>query len=226
MVVQPLTTTREGTRLPGVEDKAGEIEATGRPAGLAKSCKRWVQTLTRQDLQTLARFAGFRLARVALSTELAEDVVQDAVLAVLRGTKSRQRGRHPRPSDLKDSAAFHTYLKGVIRSLVDAQRRSPFAGSVSEPAECHMQEIMAAPRNPCGELMVSDLAQELFRRTHDRAPKRLRRLVRTWAERWQDCDTIPLLGQHRRRRTELRLLAAEVLRQLAEPCVVPSQRKK
>jgi hypothetical protein len=72
--------------------------------------------------------------------------------------------------------------------------------------------------------MGRDFVEELFKEMSRRAPEQLRDLVGHWANRWQECNTIPLLGQHRRRRTELRALAWKAIRRLVDPEMHPTQR--
>lgn len=82
-----------------------------------------MQVLTPKELLVLAGFASFRLAKVGLNPTGAEHIAQDALLAVLRGLESSTVGRYPRPCDLTDQSAFMDYLRGVIGSLVEAERR-------------------------------------------------------------------------------------------------------
>jgi len=185
------------------------------------ACHHLAQGLTQGDLDALARFAGFRLAKVGLSPLAGEDVAQDALLAVLRGAQSSSTGRHPRPVDLADSSAFIGYLKNVIGSLVEAERRRLMHKWMHEPIEegaGGMVELQVGVAGvPPGDLEFRDLAEQLFLQVARQAPARLRELVLAWAAHWQNCDTIPLLGRHRRCRQELRKLAARVLEQLNNP---------
>jgi hypothetical protein len=177
-----------------------------------------MQELTGEDLADLARYAGYRLARVRLDPSEGEDFRQDALLAVLHGAQSISSGRHPRPVDLQNRSAFLDYLKGVIGSLVEAERRrlahrfshEPFAESVGyQPAAFYGHPI---------ELEFNDLRIEFFKRLEQRVPGRLSRIVLTWKD--QGNDLIPLLGHHRRIRQQLKKLAAQVLRQLINPPTV------
>jgi hypothetical protein len=91
-------------------------------------CIELLNSLTSGDLSNVTRFAGFRLSRVGLHPGDGQDVVQDALHAVLLGIESPATDRHPRPMDLASGPAFLCYLKGVISSLVSFElrrRRNP-----------------------------------------------------------------------------------------------------
>jgi hypothetical protein len=200
-------------------------DSPGNGLGLVATdaCLRLIDMLTRVDLADLAKFASFRLAKVGLIRLAGEDVVQDALLAVVRGAGAHSKGRHPRPVDVANSANFIDYLKGVIGSLVEAERRSRKHQCVHEPFEEGFMagEHFAMQARPAGsplaELEFCDLRQQLFHRLEERVPHHLRGLVLVWREQWDFCDRIPLLGRHRRCRAELRQLAAQVLKELTEP---------
>jgi hypothetical protein len=198
------------------------------PPDIAISCSRMLHGLTRSDLAALVNFAHFRLAKVGLNSLAGEDVVQEAMLAVLRGSESPSEGRHPRLIDVNDSHRFTDYLKGVIGSLVEAERRRGHQHWVQ--LFDHASAADGLPEMPDGirgslqsEVELSDLRQELFRAVNERAPNRLKHVVRAWAEQGEQCDYIPLLGRHRRYRSELRRLAAQVLKELINPIAL--QRK-
>jgi hypothetical protein len=184
------------------------------------SCQGLMQVLTPKELSTLAGFASFRLARVALNPADGEDLLQDALLAVLRGLESSSEGRHPRKVDLASISTFMNYLRGIIASLVEAERRrfehdcvrEEFDGNLpaSEPLALHAGLWLES------DLEFRDLRNELFGRLTERAPEGLLELVQAWQERWDDGDGIPLLGRHRRHRGALRKLAAEVWTELLQ----------
>jgi hypothetical protein len=200
-------------------------DSPGNGVGLVATdaCLRLIGLLTRVDLTDLAKFASFRLAKVGLIRLAGEDVVQDALLAVLRGAGAHSKGRHPRPVDVANSANFIHYLKGVIGSLVEAERRSRKHQCVHEPLEEgfrageHFTVKDESPGSPLTDLEFCDLRHQLFHRLEEGVPQRLRGLVLVWREQWEYCDRIPLLGRHRRCRAELRQLAAQVLKELTEP---------
>jgi hypothetical protein len=186
--------------------------------------------LTRTDVAGLASFASFRLTRVRLDPSAGEDLAQDALLAVLRGLESLSAGRHPRPIDLEDDSKFLDYLKGVIGSLVEAERRRWAHPFDHEPFDEHSHGDDPFPgrlgEGPQSELEFQDLRHAFFERLAQRTPDRLREMVLAWEKQGEDSDTIPLLGRHRRARKELRKLAVLVLKELSRPAAAIPHRKE
>lgn len=173
--------------------------------------------LTRNDMRNLAGFAGHLLRRLHLPTSLAEDVVQNALLALAFGASGQGKGRHPRPRDLAPHVSFLSYLRGVIRSLVDG-RHFP-------QAHCSGDVLLESDRDPYAgwnhvwtvdeEVAFRDLVELLYQRLSMRIPPRLHQLLVDWRAQCFDCNRIPLAcGRHRRLRVELRALAASVLHDL------------
>lgn len=189
-------------------------EPSSRPAGLAI---RFLRLLSKADLSVLSNFASFRLSRIGLPAADGQDLVQDALLAVLKGVLNRSEGRHPRPVDLAGMPAFIHYLKGVIISLVDAQRRHRRTSCVSDSFEEQPAKRARLAGAHTQQVELVDFTNELFSRMLDRAPGHLRDLVRAWKDDWEHADTIPILGRHRRRRREVRLLARQVLKEILQP---------
>jgi len=75
------------------------------------------------DPAALARLyivARHQLRRKGLPLLDPGDLIDDAVLAVLRGTRSRRHGRHPRLEHLASDAAFEQWLNGILESLASA----------------------------------------------------------------------------------------------------------
>jgi hypothetical protein len=172
-------------------------------------CEQLLAGLAQSELEDLAAYARFRLNRIGLHPGVAEDVRQSAFLAVLLGSRSNLRGRHPREADLTDRTSFTRYLKGIICSLVEARGRSRENRLIFISLDL---EYLGAGGAGTGErAAVEDLARQLFDRLRQRVPEHLRPTLRHWAAHWQECDTIPLAGKHRRHRQELRALAAKVL---------------
>lgn len=175
-------------------------------------CTQLIKELTQKELEELKAYARFRLIRAGLPRDLAEDMRQNALLAVLLGCRSDVSGRHPRKGDLADKSAFIRYLRGIICSLVEAQCRRqnrftfvPLDLDLIGHSEPETKDRVA------GE----DLAQQLFRRLGQRAPEHLLPTLRQWAAQWRECSVIPLAGKHRRLRQELRVLAAKVLNEVS-----------
>lgn len=175
-------------------------------------------TLTPNDILTLSTYARRRLKQVGLPVHQGEDMVQHAILQVAIGGNSARKGRHPRPADLAETTAFQKYLQGVINSLVDTQRCTAEQRFVH--TACHNGVVggispgeLKSENSVERDVAFRDIACELFRQLHARAPARLRHIIRQW-EQAVDCDQIPINGHHRRLRAELRTLAADALRQL------------
>ena len=189
---------------------------SGEPADLEPSAS-WrdglLDGLTQPELEDLAAYARFRLNRAGLHPALAEDVRQNAFLAVLLGSRSDLHGRHPRKADLTDRSSFIRYLKGIICSLVEARCRSRegrFTFIALDP-----ELIGTGGPDTNEQAAIEDLAQQLFNRLQKRVPARLLPALGDWAARWRECNVIPLAGDHRRYRQELRALAAKVLEEIS-----------
>ena len=89
---------------------------------LAQSTTHHLERLL-HDPAALARLhvvARHQLRRKGLPLLDPGDLVGDAVLAVLRGTRSRRHGRHPRLEHLASDAAFEQWLNGIMESLASA----------------------------------------------------------------------------------------------------------
>ncbi len=180
--------------------------------------------LTRQDLLGLAKFAQNRLRQAGLVGTSSEDLVQRALHRVIAGATGRG-GRHPRLIDLAESAAFLNYLRGVIRSLVDTQRdlqENQFAHQTWEDDLAGGQTAEMTIGTINRELEFRDLVAVLHSRLKDRVPTRLHKILRDWKAQQFDSDTIPLGGQHRRFRAELRTFAATVLNEITRAEPIPS----
>jgi hypothetical protein len=178
-----------------------------------------INRLTLDDLRSLERFAGHQLAKVRLSLDSREDLVQKAIVRVLAGTNGRA-GRHPRPDDLEAPSAFLRYLKGVISSLVDTKRDLAENRFIHEPWE---EECPKSDRDSAAESYVDqevafrDILDLFYHELSIRAPARLHRMLLAWKDQRFDSDNIPLQGCHRRLRAELRALAADVFREINQP---------
>jgi hypothetical protein len=89
---------------------------------LAQSTTHHLERLL-HDPTALARLhvvARHQLHRKGLPLLDPGDLIGDAVQAVLRGTRSRRHGRHPRLEHLASDAAFEQWLNGILESLASA----------------------------------------------------------------------------------------------------------
>jgi hypothetical protein len=191
-----------------------------------KTVWRCLDHLTRLDLAALRIFAEHRLARVGLDPNLGADIVQDALCAVLRGLNSAKVGRHPRPSDLEDKAAFVNYLRGVINSLVAVERRKDvhkFNHCQLDGQEPRLSDDGRYPRKEiegpvCVENDVDwrDLQNVFFSELRKRACPRLEAIISDWETVWRWSNRIPVPIPKRRLRKDIRLLARDVLDEIGE----------
>ncbi len=185
--------------------------------GLHQRCSNCLQALTASDLARLSRYAGYRLTRVGIHWEFGEDLVQDAMLAILIGMEQPLKGRHPRTKDLEDSDSLRRYLCGVIRSLAAAQalRRRQMAPTDSFCDQgLIMADTLVYERTPAEAANLGVLAQHLFTELRLRIPPRARGIVEAWAAEFTSRDEIPLAGRPRKDRRLVRALAQKLLAQL------------
>jgi DNA-directed RNA polymerase specialized sigma24 family protein len=140
--------------------------------------------------QRLMRFADRRLAKFGVPNCTGQDLLQDAILALLLGLQPGPRGRHPRAEDLADGCAFASYLRGVLHSLAEAEARRrehrhlhvPL-GPISGDSDCGQHPLRApAVADPRAEASFSDLRDALFGRLKKRCPERLQRILDRWEE--------------------------------------------
>ena len=211
MILSPMRVDKTSSSR-GANRSEEALTQRGHPAG----CENLLNQITQSELQDLAAYARFRLNRAGLHPGVAEDVRQSALLAVLMGSTTELGGRHPREADLGDRSAFSRYLKGVIRSLVEARCRGRDSRFISTTIDANM--LAAQGPDASEHLALEDLARQLFSRLRERVPGPLRPIVGDWASRWKESDVIPLGGRHRRHRKELRSLAAKILGEVAMCC--------
>lgn len=186
----------------------------------SRCCLELLNTLAPPDFSALRKHAAYRLERVGLDFQIAEDLVQDAMVAVLMGTDRRNKGRHPVRRDLLTKATFMLYLQRVLNSLVEAKFRGREPAGLhtqmfteDETGDCHCIQI-SAPPSLAGDAARQDFFREFFRMLRLRAPKHLGPLVNAWEAEYPTAQRIPLANGWRRHRSELREVARQVLREL------------
>lgn len=123
----------------------------------------------------MTHFAERRLAHFGLPTHQGEDVVQQALYAILKAQQG-DGGRNPNPEDLESQAAFVNYLRGVVNSIAEGWARPLFRNPhLSLDA---VQEVVADPQ--VSQVEFRDLMVQMFVRMRERAPARLFPTIDAW----------------------------------------------
>ena len=176
--------------------------------------------LTQTDLNKLAEFAERRMGGLPLARVSAEDVVQKALLAIIRGTKKGGQGRRPPREAVRNKDAFLHYVRSAINSVVEATRRPRELHFIHEAIdrpmdpESHERVIVpAALPSPDTDPAMVDLKQELFSRLRKMAPARLLPTIAEWEKTFFWATQVPV-GKDRHHRDQVRLLAMRVLQQI------------
>jgi len=188
-----------------------------------QSCEARLNEIGKAEISALTAFAEIRLMRLNRSSCEGEDLVQSAILAVVRGLESDQVGRRPRPEDIVDKDAFVLYLQGVILSLLQCMTKSREIKAYHKhhqildehgADENERGVILASPtQDVAAQAEWDDLQEVLFSRLRQRAPSRLHRTIDAWDQVFQDSDRIPA-DTFRKYVVELRGLAREVLQEI------------
>ena len=158
----------------------------------------------------MTHFAERRLAHFGLDLQSSNDLVQQAIFAILRGI-SGNGGRNPNPADLENRAAFQNYLRGVISSVAEGWARTHRREGKNTYAFDLIQESFTDPVNTQENLEFSDLKTELFSRLRERAPDRLLPTIDAW-EKMPD-GRIPCITS-RKHVCSVRQLAKEIVLEL------------
>lgn len=197
------------------------VESASLCSNLRAKCHEYLNSLTISELTELRRHTSYRLKRVALDFQQAEDLVQDAILAVWIGCACATRGRHPAERHLLNKTTFVWYLRGVLNSLVEAKSRGRGPQCINLPQhtrstqdEEHGEPAIVGTFRPENDAVLQDFFREFFRMLRRRVPKHLTPLVEAWAAESQTADKIPLASGCRRHRYELRRIAQRVLIEL------------
>ena len=85
---------------------------------------RYLQQLTRGDLEALEEFAERRMDWLTPAQFCAEDAVQTALQAIQRGTLRRSGGRRPQLSDLGSKVDFLHFIRSAVNSIIEAAKRN------------------------------------------------------------------------------------------------------
>ena len=177
--------------------------------------------LTQTDLNKLAEFAERRMGGLPRARVAAEDVVQKALLAILRGTRKGGEGRRPPREAVRNKDAFLHYVRSAINSVVEAMRRPRELRFIHETIDRQMDPesherviVPAALPSPDTDPAMVDLKQELFSRLRKMAPARLLPTIAEWEKTFFWETQVPV-RKDRHHRDQVRLLAMRVLRQIA-----------
>jgi DNA-directed RNA polymerase specialized sigma24 family protein len=168
--------------------------------------------LTQTDLNKLAEFAERRMGGLPRTRVAAEDVVQKALLAIIRGTGKGGQGRRPPREAVRNKDAFLHYVRSAINSVVEATRRPQELRFIHETIDRQMDPesherviVPAALPSPDTDPAMVDLKQELFSRLRE---------IAEWEKTFFWETQVPV-GKDRHHRDQVRLLAMRVLRQIA-----------
>lgn len=188
-----------------------------------QKCQARLNEIGKAEISALTAFVESRLMQLNRSTCEGEDLVQSAILAVVRGLESDQAGRHPRPEEIANKAAFLYYLQGIVLSLLQCRTKSPevkaYHNQIADeysPEENERGVVLASPTPDAAErAQWDDLQEVLFSRLRQRAPTRLHGTIDAWERVFQDSDRIPA-DTFRKYVVELRGLAREVLQEIGD----------
>jgi DNA-directed RNA polymerase specialized sigma24 family protein len=176
--------------------------------------------LTQTDLNKLEDFAERRMGGLPRARVAAEDVVQKALLAIIRGTRKGGGGRRPPGEAVRNKDAFLHYVRSAINSVVEATRRPRELRFIHETIdrpmdpESHERVIVpAALPSPDTDPAMLDLKQELFSRLRKMASARLLPTIAEWEKTFFWATQVPV-RKDRHHRDQVRLLAMRVLRQI------------
>lgn len=179
--------------------------------------RKLLEDFTPPVLDGLTLYARCRLVRIGLSADDGEDIVQDAICAVLSG------GRRPRPTDLVDQSAFRLYLQGIIRSLVEGLSRRRYVEKRLLLPDGYDAEFDAAalrfglpPPSPDAQVGVTLFAQDFFLRLKTESPKHLLPLIKAWADEFSWLGQIPLSGRPRSFRSRVRVLSQRIFYEMQQ----------
>lgn len=199
------------------------------PAGSAlPTALQLVTALTEAHRQQLLDFAAKRMWRVRRSPGMERflagktpgDLVNSALEKLLLGDTHPKKGRQLPVKNRQSLEAFLHCVRNVINSelsnaitaLETTCEHLPLGDAETEPGSVEPTDPVDLPRL----LERRDLEQELFRRLRQRAAPDLQPIVAHWAPRFLSEDRIASRGFDRRRVSQVRRLAREILTELAQ----------
>ncbi|MDR3409977.1 MAG: hypothetical protein P4L87_03365 [Formivibrio sp.] len=168
-----------------------------------------VHKITGDTWIKLSKYAYNRLKPIkCLSTAQAEDVVQEALIAVITGE------RNPLPHNVADNDAFTKYLRGVVKSKIFALKehaRKIRFDEMPEPSECDIPSLSA--ENPFESVAIGELKEELFAYLKANMPARHQETIEAWRNVFEESDRIPAIKGRRKYVAEIRAKTQEFIRQ-------------
>ena len=199
------------------------------PAGSAlPTALQLVTALTEAHQQQLLDFAAKRIRRVRrslgmerfLAGKTSADLVNGALEKLLLGDTHPKKGRH---LPVKNRQSLETFLHGVrnvinselsnaVTALETTCEHVPLGDAETEPGSVEPTDPVDLVRL----LERRDLQRELFSRLRQRAAPDLQPIVEHWAPRFLSDDRIARGAFDRRRVSQVRRLAREILTELAQ----------
>lgn len=177
--------------------------------------------LTGADLKSFEEFADRRMDWLPRARVSAEDIVQKALLSIIRGATPGAKGRLPQRVSVITKQAFMHYVRSVINSVIDATKRKRellfIHETINWDKDSESQEpviILRALTNPDGDPSLVDLKIELFARLRDNAPAQLEPTIAEWEKTFFWATHVPV-PQKRQHQDEVRRLAMRILQKIA-----------
>ena len=178
--------------------------------------------LTEDDLKNLYDFAEHRMGRHHLAQNSAEDMVHQALCAIIRGTWKGEKGRRPKMDDLRTKNAFLHYVRSAINSVVSVSKKTPELLFIHESIHRYKDVeveartmVLKAPSGPDEDTSMVDLKNELFARMREIAPKVWHPTIDEWERTFFWAGQVPVMKK-RWHRVRVRKLAIRVLQEIAD----------
>lgn len=183
----------------------------------ADRCYHLIASLTDETQQEIKTLADDRLARLGIWNVTGDDLLHDALLAILSGTQLGD-GRHPRLQDVHDTAAFTSYLKGIVNAFIMTQVvkcRQMLEYASFDDLDGQM-ETLCTPmlERPDVSLGFTELQAALFCRLKARCDEELFSVLQQWEQSCGWLDEIPDRHMSWHQRIKLRALAQAVCHEL------------
>ncbi len=173
------------------------------------------------DLKRLSDYAGRRMDWLPRAHFSAEDAVQKALHAIVRGTRKGGAGRRPRLENVQTKEAFLFYVQSAINSVVEAMKRKRellfIHETIHRDKDAEEEQriiVLTALANADEDVDMIDLKTELFARLRIIAPAKLLPTIAEWERTFFWATQVPF-KKKARYRLEVRKLAVRVLKEIA-----------